>query len=163
MKWTCQKFQNWILQSLDEPLPAEKEFKLNTHLKKCAACRDFQRQVQASRALLVRERQLVVPKTLKKNLLLRVERDLAARQQFAQPTQPETARLVLGFRLLLTAAAIAFVFFFGKIIFHPGTESNPSAFLRETTVIESAQYQGRPADLFVFESPDKKTTFIWID
>jgi len=166
MKRKCRKFQEWLIQSLDEPLPAEKQNQVEVHLRQCATCREFQVNLLASQSLLEAERELPVPELLKSRVQMGIEMRLKSPNRRKEVLSAKMPRPVFFQRAALAVAALVFVFFFGRLFLRNETTERPADVLpvaQSAVVVESAQYLGQPANLSIFKSPDKKVTFIWIN
>jgi len=166
MKRDCRKIQMWLIQSVDEALPEGKQSQLEAHLQHCAACREFRDALQASQSLFEAERDLPVPELLKRRVQAGIEIRLKSQNRRKEAFSLKTSRPAFFPRAALAAAALVFVFFVGQLFLQNKTPQRsldvPGA-VQSAVVVESAQYLGQPANLSIFESPDKKVTFIWIN
>ena len=166
MKRKCRKFQDWLVQSLDEPLQAERQNHLEVHLSQCATCREFQADLLASQSLLEAEKDLPVPEFLKSRVQTWIETRVKSQNRRKEAFPAKTSHSAFLLRATLAAAAIVFVFFFGRLFLGNKTAERPSDMpqvAQSAVVVKSMQYLGQPANLSIFESPDKKVTFIWIN
>ncbi len=163
MKWKCHKFQRWLVRSTDEPLPKKKQRKLAAHLGQCSVCREFQKNLTASLSLIQSEREIMVPEGVKNNVATGIRRALETAPHRRPDLAPAPPRIDLIPRLALAAVALAFLVSLGRLVFQKNLPQVSEKNRPKCVVIETALYRGQPAELSVFESPDGKTTFIWID
>ncbi len=163
MKWTCHKFQRWLIESLDGSLSERKQRALAAHLRQCRECRQFQKNLADSLSLLQSEWEMAVPEGAKLTVSARVQASLKQISFSGQRTLP--GRLHSGWlpRLALSAVTVIFLFFLARAVSRKSTQAIFPKKIPQAVVVESARYRGEPANLFVFESPNQKTTFIWID
>ena len=52
----CEKFEKWILRSLDNRLPQEKQTKLEDHIKSCPICQERREEYRTIIDLLKQEK-----------------------------------------------------------------------------------------------------------
>ncbi len=162
MKWRCRKYRNWLMHSFSEPLPQDKAEELRLHLRTCHRCRDFQAHLAAAYALLKEESEIRVPPEIEARLLAGVRNGLRSQVQGRFAPQPKKTTPAFGYHLALVAAGLAFLFFWGSFLFRAPRPRIPRA-ENKAIVIQSVRYRGEDANFSVFESSDRKTTFIWID
>ncbi|NOZ65053.1 MAG: hypothetical protein GXP00_00890 [Alphaproteobacteria bacterium] len=70
---SCRDFENFIIQYLEDELPWNKRFIINTHLKVCKECRDYldayRLSMAATKGALAQEELPEVPEDLVKAIL----------------------------------------------------------------------------------------------
>lgn len=161
----CRKIRKWLVKEPDTLSGYQREA-LSTHLKTCDQCNLASRYLVQLKDEIQRTKETSIPQELIQdiwqNVRLNIEKEPISTKSTSRNLQYRRHSLSAWGIPSFAVLCILLIF----LLLEPWNALSPEDDLKSSSLnvtIESAQIDGRPAQISIFEIKNPDMTFIWLD